>query len=246
MTAGPRLEFAIDSKRFTGSPALFEAFGLSVEGSSVVAIVGPSGVGKSTLLRLAAGIDTDFAGSITIDGQPAAASPPPGFVFQDARLLPWLTASANIGVMHPETSAAEAESLLMRVGLAGSAGLYPHQLSGGMQRRVALARAISVNPRLLLLDEPFVSLDRALVGDLEQVLLTLIETTRPTVLLVTHMPEDAAALADRAVVLAGRPARIVADYRFDTPAGQRSRVERELIVDRIRGATGAPVAAEPK
>lgn len=243
--SGPRLELAIDSKRFAGAPPLFEAFGLSVEGSSVVAIVGASGVGKSTLLRLVAGIDTDFSGSVTIDSEPAADSPPPGFVFQDARLLPWLSASANIGVMHPEMSRADAEALMMRVGLAGSANLYPHQLSGGMQRRVALARAISVNPRLLLLDEPFVSLDRGLVGDLEQLLLTLIETTRPTVLLVTHLPEDAAALADRALVLAGRPARIVADYRFDTPAGQRSRVERELIGNRIRGATDGPGAAGP-
>jgi NitT/TauT family transport system ATP-binding protein/sulfonate transport system ATP-binding protein len=237
MSGGPRLEMDIDGKKFDFLPApLLEGFKLDVEPSSVVALVGPSGVGKSTLLRIIGGVDTSFSGRVLIDGAAAADAPPAGFVFQDPRLLPWLTAIDNIRAIRPETTEAEAQAMLMRVGLAGFEHHYPHELSGGMQRRVALARAFSANPRLLLLDEPFVSLDRTLVTEVEQVLLSLIETSRPTVLLVTHLPEDAAALADRAVVLAGRPARIVADFRFDSPAGQRSRVEREQIAHQIAAA----------
>ena len=102
-----------------------------------------------------AGIDNDYEGTIGIDGVPAADAQPAGFVFQDTRLLPWLTAEDNIRVVREATTSAEARELLARVGLAGYEKAYPHQLSGGMQRRAAIARAFSVNPRLLLLDEPF-------------------------------------------------------------------------------------------
>ena len=236
---GPRLDIAVAGKRFAFLPEpLLERFDLVVEPSSVVALVGPSGVGKSTLLRMVGGIDTFFSGTVLVDGIPAAEAPPAGFVFQDARLLPWLSALENIRAVRPETTTAEATEMLHRVGLSGFEHYYPHELSGGMQRRVALARAFSVNPRLLLLDEPFVSLDRTLVREMEEVLFALIAANHPTVLLVTHLPEDAAMLADRAIVLAGRPARIAADYRFDIPRGERTREQREHIANQIAASAG--------
>lgn len=222
MATGPRLNIAIAEKRFAGAATpLFAGLELEIAPSSVVALVGPSGVGKSTLLRMMAGIDKDFSGSLTVDGVPAANAPTPGFVFQDPRLLPWLTAAGNIGVADAAFTAEQAGTALKRVGLAGADDLYPHQLSGGMQRRVALARALAINARLLLLDEPFVSLDRDLVGEMHGLFRDLIAATRPTVVFVSHLADDAARLADRAILLDHRPARVVADVDLPIPPAER-------------------------
>jgi NitT/TauT family transport system ATP-binding protein/sulfonate transport system ATP-binding protein len=235
--SGPELKIEIEGKRFDFLPPLLSDFSLTVAPSSVLALVGPSGVGKSTLLRMIGGIDTVFSGKVSVDGVPAAEAPPPGFVFQDARLLPWLTTLDNVRVVRQATTREEATEMLRRVGLAGYENAYPHQLSGGMQRRVAIARAFAVNSRLLLLDEPFVSLDRTLVQEVESVLTSLLDAKQPTTVLVTHLPEDAAMLADRAVVLAGRPARIVADFRFESRRGARSRIELEHITNQLAAAS---------
>jgi NitT/TauT family transport system ATP-binding protein/sulfonate transport system ATP-binding protein len=226
MANGPDLKLAITEKRFAVLPQpLFADLRLDIAASSVVALVGPSGVGKSSLLRMIAGIDTDYSGTITIAGRPAADAPPAGFVFQDPRLLPWLTMLDNILAIRPETRVADALKWLERVGLKGYEKAFPHELSGGMQRRVALARALSVNPKLLLLDEPFVSLDRHLVAGILAVFINVIEAEKPTVVLVTHLPEDAARIADRAIVLDGRPARIAADLAFDVTRAERTAME---------------------
>lgn len=210
MAHGPGLTIAIAEKRFPGADAaLFADFHLDIAPGSIVALHGPSGVGKSTLLRLIAGIDRDFTGSIAIDGIASHQAARPGFVFQDARLLPWLTARDNIRAADPAISAETADAALARVGLADYADAFPHALSGGMQRRVALARAYVTNPGLLLLDEPFISLDPALVDDMHRLLADLIATTRATVIFASHHATDAARLATRVIVLEGRPARIV-------------------------------------
>ena len=230
MANGPRVTIDIALKRFPRLPVpLIEGLSLDIAPSTVVALVGPSGVGKSSLLRLIAGIDTDFTGTVLIDGIPADKAPPAGFVFQDSRLLPWLTALDNIRAVRPAMPRAEAEALLRQVELEEYAAAFPRQLSGGMQRRVALARALAVNPDLLLLDEPFVSLDRALVLDLQKVFLQLFARQHSTVLLVTHWPEDAAILADRAILLDGRPLRIVGDFALEGRRGERSRAQIEHL-----------------
>lgn len=215
MAGAPGLRLAIDEKRFAGSEALFTDFRLEVAPCEVVAVMGASGVGKSTLLRLVAGIARDFVGEIEVGTLAAADAPAPGFVFQDARLLPWLTVAENVRLAAPAAPEAEIAAHLGAVGLAGRDADYPGQLSGGMQRRVALARALAGGSGLWLFDEPFVSLDMALAADMQDLVARLIAATRPTVLLATHSAAEAVRLADRVVVLAGRPARIVADIPLD-------------------------------
>lgn len=208
MAHGPGLTIDIAEMRFPGAEApLFADFHLQIAPGSVVALHGPSGIGKSTLLRLIAGLERSFTGSITVDGIPAQLAPPPGFVFQDSRLLPWLTARDNIRAVDAAMSPQTADAALARVGLARSTDAYPRALSGGMQRRVALARALATNPGYLLLDEPFVSLDSDLVEDMHQLLSALIAKSGATVIFASHHASDAARLADRVITLQGRPAR---------------------------------------
>jgi len=239
MARGAGIDLAIAEKRHPGmKEALFEAFSLTLAGGTVTAILGPSGIGKSSLLRLIAGIDRDFSGSLAIDGEPAAVAPPPGFVFQDARLLPWLDAADNVRLADPSMDRIGAAAHLASLGLAGHDADYPRQLSGGMQRRVALARTLATGSGVLLLDEPLVSLDNALVEELHALLARLFDESGTTALLVSHAAADAARLADRVIVLAGRPARIGADITLPVPRRER----RADMLERYRREIDAALA----
>lgn len=235
MARGPGIELSLDHLRF-GNRALFQDFRLQVAPGETLALIGPSGVGKSTVIRILAGVERGFDGHALIDGLPAHEAPRPGLVFQDARLLPWASCARNLSLVSPEASPATITQALEAVGLAGVEGDWPRQLSGGMQRRLGLVRALLVNPRLLLLDEPFVSLDRAVVRELQALVAGLVARNKATAVLVSHDPGDAARLAHRVVLLAGRPVRIVADLALDAAPDQRSRDTILAFESRIEAA----------
>jgi NitT/TauT family transport system ATP-binding protein len=183
---------------------VFERFALDLAEGETCAIVGPSGIGKTSLLHIVAGLDNDFIGSV--EGRPRGI----GYLFQAPRLLPWRTAGQNLELVipdHPE----KARDWLAQVGLAGSENVYPQRLSLGMARRVSLARALAVEPELLLLDEPFSALDEGIAKSMQDLVAAQLKRLRPTTLLVTHHWHEAAALAHRVITLDGSPARIVDD-----------------------------------
>lgn len=217
------LRVAIEDKRFDAHGAILSGVEFCASAGEFIALVGPSGAGKSTLLSLVAGLDQAFTGSITWDGQalyaPGESPAHLGMMFQEPRLMPWLTLRDNIGLVLPATGAGRArvEALLADVGLGDWLDAYPGHLSGGMQRRAALARAFAVAPRLLLMDEPFVSLDMPTGNRLRRELVTLWHRERPLVVFVTHDLREALAMADRVLFLSPAPARVVLDQHIGLP-----------------------------
>lgn len=188
---------------------------LTLEENDFVTILGPSGCGKSTLLRMVAGLDTPTSGTITLDGKPIRGpGPERGMVFQSYTLFPWLTVRQNIafGLQQKGMSAAEqrdiVEAYIDRVGLRGFQDHWPRHLSGGMQQRCAIARALANQPRVLLLDEPFGALDNQTRSLMQELLLGIWERERKTVLFVTHDIEEAVFMASRVVTMSARPGRI--------------------------------------
>ena len=197
---------------------------LSVEPNDFITILGPSGCGKSTLLRIVAGLDTPTAGRVLLDGR-AVTGPGAdrGMVFQSYTLFPWLSVAENIGFGLKERGVPEAEraaiveSYIDKVGLRGFERHWPKQLSGGMQQRTAIARALANDPEILLLDEPFGALDNQTRSLMQELLLGIWERERKTVLFVTHDIEEAIFMASRVLVMSARPGRIKADIRVDLP-----------------------------
>ena len=214
-----------------GAMSIIQNLDFDVRDGEFLAIVGPSGAGKSTLLNLIAGIDPDFDGHIgsiaTEDGSSNL-----GIMFQEPRLMPWLTLRENVCLVSdsPKStlSIQRATELLETVGIVGSSGQYPGQLSGGMQRRVAFARALMSDPDLLLLDEPLVSLDQPSAIALRQLLLNVWQARNCTVVYVTHQIEEAVALADRILFLSTSPTSIIREEIIDLPRPRRAQDVDEL------------------
>jgi NitT/TauT family transport system ATP-binding protein len=235
---GDVLDLCIREKRYGARPpAVLRDVRLRAGPGEVLALLGRSGAGKSTLLRIALGLDRAFDGQVT---QPAGRF---GVVFQEPLLLPWLTVAENLrlvvtdGVPEPDIPA-----LLAAVGLADAAALRPGQLSLGMARRVSVARALAVDPALLVLDEPFVSLDRRLAAALGGLLVSRAQQQRTLVLIAMHDVEHALAIADRILVLHGQPAVLAADLavpdRGDTAA--LAALRRDLFARFAFLAAGEP------
>jgi NitT/TauT family transport system ATP-binding protein len=218
------LEIRSVSRTFPGGTVALQATDLSVQENDFITILGPSGCGKSTLLRMVAGLDTPTTGTIALDGQPVAGpGADRGMVFQSYTLFPWLTVLKNVcfGLREKGLPPAQQEEIarkfIAQVGLTGFEEHFPKQLSGGMQQRTALARALANGPRILLMDEPFGALDHQTRELMQELLQGIWEAERKTVLFVTHDIDEAIFMGNRAVVMSARPGRIKCDLPVGLP-----------------------------
>ena len=249
----PKLQTVGLDKTF-GELDVLRGLDVTVQDGAFVAIVGPSGCGKTSFLRIVAGLEQQSAGAVLIDG--AAVHGPGadrGFVFQSDNLLPWRTVFANamigpeIGGRADAAARERTKALLRLVGLAGFENYYPRQLSGGMRQRVNLARALAVDPRILLMDEPFSALDAQTREIMQTELLRIWEQGRKTALFVTHQIDEAVYLADEVLVFARRPGRIRQIVPINLPRPRPLSIKRTpqfvALVDQIWGAIEEDVRA---
>jgi NitT/TauT family transport system ATP-binding protein len=227
--SAPRLAFRNVTRRFAprrgGAPVTAVAeVSLAVADGEIVSLIGPSGCGKSTLLNLGAGLDRPSAGAVLVDGEPVTGpSPHVAIMLQKDLLLPWRTIRDNVAfgleIQRAPAAArrARCEALLRQCRIHDVAERYPHQLSGGMRQRVALARTLAVDPSVLLLDEPFSALDAQTKMVLQQDLARTLKAAAKTALFITHDLAEAVALSDRVLVMSARPGRIIEELVIDLP-----------------------------
>ena len=251
------ISFAGVSKRFArpggGTLDALDRVSFDVAAGEIVAILGPSGSGKTTLLNLAAGLAVPAGGRVAVMGRDTADAVDwsrVGYMFQDDRLLPWRVAIRNValaleaGTMPAPERRARALAGLELVGLAEFADSYPHQLSGGMRSRVALARSLVGEPEILLMDEPFSRLDAQTRSVLHGELLRIHELRRMSILFVTHDVEEAVILADRIVTMSPRPGRVRRQVKIDLPQPRLDNPETMELVAALRSGLADPATEE--
>jgi sulfonate transport system ATP-binding protein len=229
------LELAVQDKRY-GTRAVLQGFHLQLDAADIVSLIGASGCGKSSLLSIAAGLDPHYRGSVRLRGQ-ATSGPNQeiGLIFQEPRLFPWLTVAQNIAFGAPASThdAGRIAALLDEVGLAGYGAALPKQLSGGQAQRVALARGLYTQPRVLLLDEPFSAVDAFTRMRLQDLLVWVASERRLTVLLVTHDIDEALYLSDRIVLMDSHPGPARAEFAVEQA---RPRMRSELAGAALKAA----------
>ena len=223
--AQPKLKVEDATKKYvtrSGDLVAIDRCSLDIRQGEIVSIVGPSGCGKTTLLWSMSGLHRLSSGQVLLDGKPVTGpNPEIGMVFQDANLLPWRNLDANINfpfeIKGTKPDRAWIDDLLQRVGLGGFGGRFPRELSGGMQQRAALVRALSFRPSVLLMDEPFGALDAFTREEMNQMVEEIWLDTRTTIVLITHSIEEAIFLSDRIVVMSARPGRVASIHEVPFP-----------------------------
>lgn len=231
-----RIEIA---RKSYGDRLVLHDLRLQLEEGEIVALIGPSGCGKTTLLNLIAGLDRDFLGRIDFGGR----RPRIGYLFQTPRLLPWRTVRQNLELVAQERE--RIPKLLEAAGLLEVADAFPGALSGGMQRRVALLRAFLFEPELLLLDEPFVSLDQGAVLAMQRLLLELLSERPCPVLLVSHDLREVLRIADRLLFLSSDPCRVVGEFRPSPRGAIRPEEEVEALLRELPPRSSRSCSARP-
>ncbi|CAM5190144.1 NitT/TauT family transport system ATP-binding protein OS=Castellaniella defragrans OX=75697 GN=HNR28_000909 PE=4 SV=1 [Castellaniella defragrans] len=237
MTTAPKLEVKGLSKSYVGKDGedslVLSDINLRVPAGQFVCIVGASGCGKTTFVKIVDGLTGITSGQVEVDGKPVAGpSPERGFVFQNDSLFPWRTVQDNIlfGLEMQGRSRASSvkrsQEMIELVGLAGYGDYYPHELSGGMRQRVNLARALAMDPDILMMDEPFAALDAQTREIMQRELLKIWEARKKTVLFITHQIDEAIYLADRVLVFGANPGRIKDDISIDFPRPRSLHLKR--------------------